>query len=261
MKSIYEEIADKISDQLGYNVVFSNDENISDNERTQTRGVLRLGPSERGVDNEVYTERAGMYISFMVRINDEPKFLDTMRQYVDEYQSQAFELPGGVIAKLVYGSCQNSSAPAIYNGEKVVIYQLDLDCFLYDDVLMSDDLVITIDGHILKGITSFLPSYSVQRDSHVLSNSNIPAGNGAVKFRTFTIDFLPTKGNDACGKLFKLANDMLEDSMTLGIKWPVGDNPLIEINTTIWISQFDTMLNKGSFGAAKVVLSEYKKVM
>lgn len=261
MKNIYEEIAEKISDQLGYNVVFSNDENVNDNERTQTRGVLRINTGQRGVDSEVYTERVGMYISFMVLIEEETKFMETLQRYLAQYQSQLVDLKGGTIAKFVYGPYQNVGAPTIYSGTKVVVYQLDLDCYLYDNALMSDDLSVTINGHILKGVTSFVNSYSVQRDSHIMSGSNIPVANGAVKFRTFTIDFTPTKDNDACSDIFKASNNMLEESLELAIKWPVGDNPLIEINTTTWINQFDTMLNVGSFGTVKVVLSEYKKVM
>lgn len=262
MKSIFDRICEHVQLHTGYKVTFANDENLDGEDRNETRGVLRINTADRGLDNEAITENFGLFIEFSVKLDEENKFIETMRTYMKDWQSLSMDLEDGHIYKIYFATLQPINYVQRVSGVKFSTYIMQFTLNLFDNAMFSDDLLIRINNVALQGVLQWSENSSFQRDSHVLGSSNIPVSVGCTKARTYTIIFMPVIGNVASETLFKIHNDLLETLIDLSIKFPyIEDNesitPVIDRTVSVYLTSFAMSLQKGTFGQVTATFTEY----
>ena len=266
MINIFDTLAEKISDLIGFNVVYSNDNEVNDTMRNQTRGVLRLSSTERGLNKELYSERITMSINFVVNLDEtnESDFVSIMRAFMNDMQAEYIDLGDGALARLMIGGLSPIGTPQALNGIPFMQYIMDFDCYLAENMVISDKVEIQINGVVLKGVLNYTDSSQYSRDSHIKQATNVPYGASTTKMRAYTIQFIPLAGNEACKTLYNAHRNLSEEALELKVKWPndVSDEDAFIFHTSnVWITQFDTNLQLGQYGQAKVLLSEYSEVL
>ncbi len=261
--TIFDKICEHIFENTGYKVTFANDEELDGETRNETRGVLRVNTANRGQDQVAITENFGMYVEFSVVIDEEESFINKMRDYMSAWQSLSLDLEDGHIYKIYFQTLQPINYVQKISGVKFSTYVLQFTLNLFDNVMFSDDLLITINGKTLQGVIQYSGSSNFQRESHVYGGSNIPRPVGCTKIRTYNLTYMPVVGNTASELLFNIDNNLSENTITLGITFPYSDtidvSPVIERKVEVYLTSFALSLQKGTFGQVACVFTEYEK--
>lgn len=260
--SIFQKICDHIQLHTGYKVTFANDEELDGEDRNETRGVLRINTADRGYNRDAITENFNMFVEFSVVLSEESKFVDTMRQYMEDWQSYSMDLEDGHIYRIYFQTIQPINNVQRISGVKFSTYVLQFTLNLYDNAMFSDDVQIKINGNILQGVMQYSEASKFQRDSHLIGTSNVPAAIGCTKVRTYNVVFMPIVGNEASNDLFEWHNNMLEATISLGVKFPYNDDeattPVINYeDREVYMEDFSISLQKGTFGQVSVTFTEY----
>lgn len=265
MENIFDELAKKLSEELGFTISYSNDLNINDSERKNTRGVLRLGSTERGLNKDLYSEKISMTVNFIVNLDEysENEFVAIGRSFMNDMQASSLEF-ADIIARLLISGLYPVGTEQTISGTPYIQYLMEFECYLSENMIISDNVEIKVNDSVLKGVINYTDSSQFSRDTHIRFGNNVPYGVATTKMRVYSIQFIPLKGNEAAKALFDAHKNLDEDSLKLKVKWPADvadEDALIIHNTNVWITQFDTNLQIGQYGQSKVVLSEYSEVL
>lgn len=258
--TIFDKLANHIQLETGYSVVFGDDE-LLDEDRNQTRGVLRISQTNRGLDKEIITTTTSCYVDFVVKLEEKDEFYDRVNNYINSYQGSGITPDDNQkqIYRLYFSNFMPSSLPTKVQGSKYVTYILELDLVLYDNAMHSDDTLITIDGKPLGGILNWNETSTFNREPKSYDGSKIPYGVGCTKVRAYKLTYLPIIGDEASNTLFDIHNTLSEKQVTLGVEFPIG-NPIINKSVKVSVQDFSLNLQKGTFAQVSVDFVEYKDI-
>lgn len=262
MASIFDKICEHVQNHTNYKVTFGNDENLDGEDRNETRGVLRVNTTDRGVDHDAITENWSMFIDFSVKLDEEESFIETMTKYIKEWQSISMDLEDGHIYKIYFQTLQPINYVQRISGVKFASYILQFTLNLYDNAMFSDDVLIEINGHVLQGVMQYSEASKFERDSHILNTTNIPVAVGCTKIRTYNLVYMPVIGNKASEALFQIHNDLIEDVVSLHVVFPYREDdetltPVINRTADVSLTDFAVSLQKSTFGQVTCSFNEY----
>ena len=258
--SLEKQLANWISERIGIEVTYSNDENIEQDVLNTSHGVLRIQEDNHGVNDEVYTEEASYIVEYVISEEDNEAFLKSVRNLAltekgapVQFEDDTLNLSDGISGKFYFDNCIQSTDVIKTNGEIFYPYELTFSLNLFEDLIPSDDLEVILDGKPLKGVISCVPSYSFEKEGFVCQGETLPSYEPQSKTLVITISYLPLNGNDASNFLINKLNSLSTTSFSATIKWP-SDKPILHISGNFFLKDLTLNLVKGSYGASNAVL-------
>lgn len=263
--SIESQLANWLSKKLGVEITPGNDEPVQIDIQNTSHGILRIQEDDHGVNDEIYTEEASYVIEYIIHEDDNEEFLKKVRSLAltekasnVEFEDNTLSLEDGIRGKFYFGKLIQSAEIVKSNGEVFIPYELSFSLNLYESLIPSDDLLVTIDGNVLKGIISCVPTYSFSKEGFVRQGETLPQYEPQSKTLVVTISYLPLAHNEASNALIEHFNTLDEESVDVSIKWPYESSAeiptLLNVSGKFFIKDLTLNLNKGNYGGLNVVL-------
>lgn len=239
-------------ERLGFEILPNSDSRAPEEYINDSHGTLRIVGDDHGVNDEIYTEEANYVVDFLIYENDYEKFEKAIRDLALNYKGEVLDF-GSISGKFYFGDCIRASEDDTFNGEYRTYYQLSFTINFYQDAMPSDDVLVEIDGDLLKGVISVVPTFSYNKESFVTQGNLLPRFEPQSISRTIQLSCMPLSGNIASNILLKKVNkgDGCTNPINFKLKW---NDVLIE--GSFFVQDISLNLVKGNYGAFTCTLVE-----